>query len=48
MPRIQRGPGDGIIYYVINRANGRQEVFHKELESSIRKRERPMREVAAE
>jgi putative transposase len=29
MPRIVRGLGDNIIYHVINRGNGRQEVFHK-------------------
>src|SRR3989337_4130383 len=30
MPRIPRGLIDGFIYHVINRGNGRQEVFHKE------------------
>ncbi len=30
MPRIVRGIGDNIVYHVINRGNGRQEVFHKE------------------
>jgi len=30
MPRIERGLGDDIVYHVINRGNGRQEVFHKE------------------
>lgn len=30
MPRIERGLADNIIYHVINRGNGRQEVFHKE------------------
>lgn len=30
MPRIARGLVDGGIYHVINRGNGRQEVFHKE------------------
>jgi len=30
MPRIVRGLGDDIVYHVINRGNGRQEVFHKE------------------
>jgi putative transposase len=29
MPRIKRGLADNIIYHVINRGNGRQEVFHK-------------------
>ena len=30
MPRIERGLTDNIIYHVINRGNGRQEVFHKD------------------
>lgn len=30
MPRIQRGLGDNVVYHVINRGNGRQEVFHEE------------------
>ena len=30
MPRIQRGIVDHFIYHVINRGNGRQEVFHKD------------------
>ena len=30
MPRIVRGLGDDIVYHVINRGNGKQEVFHKE------------------
>jgi putative transposase len=30
MPRIVRGLGDEVVYHVINRGNGRQEVFHKE------------------
>jgi len=30
MPRIARGIGDNIVYHIINRGNGRQEVFHKE------------------
>jgi putative transposase len=29
MPRIVRGLGDNVVYHVINRGNGRQEVFHK-------------------
>jgi putative transposase len=29
MPRIARGLGDGQIYHVINRGNGKQLVFHK-------------------
>lgn len=30
MPRVARGLADGMIYHVINRGNGRQEVFHKD------------------
>jgi putative transposase len=30
MPRIIRGLADNIVYHVINRGNGRQEVFHKD------------------
>ncbi len=30
MPRIVRGLGDGLIYHILNRGNGKQEVFHKE------------------
>ncbi len=30
MPRIVRGLGDDVVYHVINRGNGRQEVFHKD------------------
>jgi putative transposase len=29
MPRIARGLADGYIYHVLNRGNGKQEVFHK-------------------
>ena len=29
MPRIARGLSDGSVFHVINRGNGRQEVFHK-------------------
>ena len=29
MPRIARGLSDGFIYHVLNRGNGKQEVFHK-------------------
>jgi len=29
MPRIARGLADGLIYHVINRGNGRQDIFHK-------------------
>jgi len=30
MPRIVRGLGDDVVYHVINRGNGRQEIFHKD------------------
>lgn len=30
MPRIARGHSDGLIYHVLNRGNGRQNVFHKD------------------
>ncbi len=30
MPRLARGLGDNLLYHVINRGNGRQEVFHKD------------------
>lgn len=30
MPRIARGHSDGLIYHVLNRGNGRQDVFHKD------------------
>ena len=30
MPRVARGLADGLIYHIINRGNGRQQVFHKE------------------
>ena len=30
MPRISRGLADGHCYHVLNRGNGRQEIFHKE------------------
>ncbi len=30
MPRVSRGLADGLIYHIINRGNGRQDVFHKE------------------
>jgi putative transposase len=30
MPRIIRGLADNIVYHVINRGNGRQEVLHKD------------------
>jgi putative transposase len=35
MPRIARGLGDGLIYHVLNRGNGTQEVFHKEGEYKV-------------
>ena len=28
MPRVARGLADGLIYHIINRGNGRQQVFH--------------------
>ena len=30
MPRVARGLADGLIYHIINRGNGRQQVFHTE------------------
>lgn len=30
MPRIARGLADNMIYHIINRGNGKQEVFHKD------------------
>ena len=30
MPRIPRGLGDGYVFHILNRGNGRQEVFHKQ------------------
>jgi len=30
MPRITRGLADGFIYHVLNRGNGKQDVFHKD------------------
>lgn len=30
MPRVARGLADGLIYHIINRGNGRQQVFHSE------------------
>ena len=30
MPRVARGLADGLIYHIINRGNGRQQVFHKD------------------
>jgi putative transposase len=32
MPRLARGLVDGFVYHVINRGNGRQEVFHEDKE----------------
>jgi putative transposase len=29
MPRVARGFIDGAVYHVVNRGNGRQDVFHK-------------------
>jgi putative transposase len=34
MPRIERGLQDNFIYHLINRGNGRQEVFHKDKDYS--------------
>ncbi len=33
MPRVARGLADGQVYHVLNRGNGRQDVFHKEGDS---------------
>jgi len=30
MPRVVRGLADSLVYHVVNRGNGRQEVFHKD------------------
>lgn len=30
MPRVERGLADRLIYHVLNRGNGRQEIFHKD------------------
>ena len=30
MPRIARGLSDGFVFHVLNRGNGRQEIFHKD------------------
>ncbi len=30
MRRVERGLADRLIYHVINRGNGRQEIFHKD------------------
>ena len=30
MPRIAKGRSDGLIYHILNRGNGRQNVFHKD------------------
>lgn len=35
MPRIERGLVDGFVYHIINRGNGRQEVFHKERDYKV-------------
>jgi hypothetical protein len=32
VPRLARGLAGGFIYHVINRGNGRQEVFHEDKE----------------
>jgi putative transposase len=35
MPRIQRGLQDNFIYHMINRGNGRLEIFHKDEDYSV-------------
>jgi len=35
MSRIARGLGDSLIYHVLNRENGRHEVFHKEQDYKV-------------
>lgn len=30
MPRVPRGTVDGFVYHILNRGNGKQEIFHKE------------------
>ncbi|MBI4655474.1 MAG: transposase [Elusimicrobia bacterium] len=35
MPRVARGLVDGFVYHVINRGNGRQQVFHKDLDYEV-------------
>jgi putative transposase len=30
MPRIARGHSDGLIFHILNRGNGRQDIFHKD------------------
>jgi len=30
MPRVARGLADGHFYHILNRSNGRQNVFHKD------------------
>jgi len=35
MPRIARGLTDNGIYHVINRGNGKQEVFHKDKDYEV-------------
>jgi hypothetical protein len=32
MPRMARGHSDGIIFHALNRGNGRQELFHKDVD----------------
>ncbi|NQT75776.1 MAG: transposase [Candidatus Omnitrophica bacterium] len=35
MPRIERGLVDGFIYHVLNRGNGKQEIFHKDQDYKV-------------
>jgi len=35
MPRVARGLADGLIYHIINRGNGSQEVFHKDQDYQV-------------
>jgi hypothetical protein len=35
MPGISRGLADGFVYHVLNRGNGRQEVFHKDKDYDV-------------
>ena len=30
MPRISRGLADGYCYHILNRGNGRQQIFHED------------------
>ncbi len=35
MPRVARGLVDGFVYHILNRGNGKQEVFHKDQDYEI-------------